>query len=79
MKDKILMLIIGILIGAIITSGCFLIFGKTQKPTEDRMRGGNFDVNMIGGGRMERPEGMDANSMGEPPTMTEETNNETEI
>ena len=79
MKDKILMLIIGILIGAIIASGCFLIFGKNQNPMEDMIRGGNFDANMIGGGRFEIPEGMDLNNMGEPPARPEKANNETEI
>lgn len=38
MKDKIIMLVIGILIGAIVASGCFLIFNK--KGTEGRMGGG---------------------------------------
>ena len=74
MKDKILTLIIGILIGAIIASGCFLIFGKNNSNQGgDRMNRGNFDANMIGGGRMERPEGMDGNSMGEPPARPEDT------
>jgi len=31
MKDKILMLIVGILIGAIITTGIFLVINKNQK------------------------------------------------
>ncbi|MBR2587591.1 MAG: hypothetical protein IKD77_00075 [Bacilli bacterium] len=35
MKSKILMLIIGILIGAIITSAGFLIFGNNNKGTKD--------------------------------------------
>lgn len=29
MKDKILYLILGILIGAVITAGCFLVYSKT--------------------------------------------------
>lgn len=32
MKDKILYLILGILIGAVITAGCFLVFSKNQAP-----------------------------------------------
>ena len=32
MKDKIMYLILGILIGAIITAGCFLVFTKNSKP-----------------------------------------------
>lgn len=64
MKDKILMLVIGILIGAIIASACFLLFGKNNNSGE-RINGKNFDANMIedenfdsnvmGGGKMGRP------------------------
>lgn len=32
MKDKICMLIIGVLLGAIITTGLFMIFGNNKKP-----------------------------------------------
>lgn len=35
MKDKIIMLIIGFLIGGILTAGGFLIFGKTNTQTPD--------------------------------------------
>ena len=46
MKEKILMLIIGILIGAIITGGCFLIFGKnnSRRPEmgKERQNIGNY-------------------------------------
>lgn len=49
MKDKIIMLVLGILIGAVITAGCFLLFAKNGKNMEeqDGMRGqrpqmGNF-------------------------------------
>lgn len=63
MKDKILMLIIGILIGAVIASGCFLLF---QNTTNDRGMGSRQDMNqnMIGGG-MGRPG--DGNDIMEPP------------
>lgn len=71
MKDKILMLIIGILIGAIIASGCFLIFGKNNNNFGGDRRG--FDANMIGGGKMERPLDRYDNSMGEPPTNPEDS------
>lgn len=53
MKDKILMLIIGILIGAIITTGGFLILGKKDNKG-NRMERRNFDANMIDGGRREK-------------------------
>ena len=46
MKDKILMLIIGILIGAIIASAGFLIFGGNKKGKRDfdpsKFKDGNF-------------------------------------
>lgn len=71
MKDKILYLILGILIGAIITAGCFLIFGKSNDKSTDfdgrrdfknmeEFDGEkpNFD-NMQDGDAPELPEGMD--------------------
>jgi hypothetical protein len=47
MKDKILMLVIGFLLGAIITTGCFMLFGNQRRgamPGEmrDRQNMGNF-------------------------------------
>ena len=36
MKDKIIYFIIGALVGAIITTGCFLIFGKNDRKMGDR-------------------------------------------
>ena len=44
MKDKILMLIIGILIGAIIASAGFLIFGSNNKKEFDpsKFKNGDF-------------------------------------
>ncbi len=42
MKDKILYLILGVLIGAVITAGCFLVFSKNSKP-EKRGDRANFE------------------------------------
>lgn len=49
MKDKIMMLVLGILVGAVITAGCFLIFSKNanSRGEEKGQRGekpemGNF-------------------------------------
>lgn len=75
MKDKILMLIIGILIGAIIASGCFLVFGKGDKYDNDKMNGRNFDVNMIDGTKRGTPPNMDRNNLDNP---TDDTNNASE-
>ena len=36
MKDKILMLVIGLLLGAIITAGCFMLFGREKEPNMQR-------------------------------------------
>jgi len=70
MKDKILMLIIGILIGAIITAGGFLLFGKKGKQ-DGKMNRKDFDTNMIGedGGR--RLRGRSENGIEEPQTKPE--------
>ena len=43
MKDKILMLIIGILIGAIITAGAFFIYNKNRPEFENERRMPNFE------------------------------------
>lgn len=73
MKDKILYLILGILIGAVITAGCFLVFSKNARP---QMGDRNFpdmsnmseeDLEKF---RSERPEGgkgFPGENMVEPP------------
>lgn len=73
MKDKILMLVIGILIGAIITAGVFLIVNKTNEGTTDVNSGrgmqmqGDFDANNI-------PEDFDSSNM---PTKPGQSTNST--
>lgn len=55
MKDKILMLIIGILLGAVITAGCFMIFNGGKSSTDENIpRGGRDMENFVPG---ERPDG----------------------
>jgi hypothetical protein len=50
MKDKILMLILGILIGAVITAACFLLFSKNNPPRFTRGNGERMmDANFIPG------------------------------
>ena len=49
MKDKILMLIIGVLLGAVITAGCFLIFSKQNKGFNGDMPQRGDMENMIPG------------------------------
>lgn len=51
MKDKILYLILGILIGAVITAGCFLVFSKNS---ESQMNGEMPDMSERGD--MQMPE-----------------------
>lgn len=60
MKNKILILIIGILIGAIITTSAFLIYNKAvvKKPKEQET------MRMDGNGQMQPPSN---GNMGEPP------------
>ncbi len=58
MKDKILMLIIGALIGAIITAGCFLIFGnKNYNQFDGKGPGGQSQMGNFTPGEM--PEKME--------------------
>lgn len=56
MKDKILVFIIGLLIGAILATGGFLIYEKNSTS--------NTQIQSQDGGKMQPPDG---NSMGEPP------------
>ena len=50
MKDKILVFIIGVLVGAVITASGFLIYEKTNKNTNQMPRGERMQM-------MERPDG----------------------
>ena len=43
MKEKIMYLILGILIGAVITAGCFLVFAKGAKQPMDGKMGERLD------------------------------------
>ena len=65
MKDKLLYLILGILIGAVITAGIFLVFSKNSRPDMDRQR---LDMEQMKD--MKRPE--DENIV--PQDRVEETN-----
>lgn len=56
MKKEIMFLIIGILIGAIVTTTCFLIYNKTHKSNIKDFDRGNFKQMMENG---EMPEGME--------------------
>ena len=60
MKDKIVTLVIGILIGAIITAGGFLIFGNNN--SNNGMQGGP-DSSQMG----EKPSGEMGDGQGTPP------------
>lgn len=67
MKEKIMYLIIGILIGAIITAGCFLIFGKSNQadmPQGNMKEMRQMDGNMAppDGANMTKPDGNRQNS-----------------
>lgn len=77
MKDKILMLIIGILLGAVITAGCFLIFSpKENNPNKDmnnRPEMGNF----VPGEKQQRKSDGMSNSANQPADETTEQTNTT--
>ena len=74
MKDKIMYLIIGALIGAIITAGCFMIFKNSNSSSQGGFDKGQMqmDGNMTGGpggnGNMTKPDGnppdMNSNTTG---------------
>ncbi len=89
MKEKILYLIVGILIGAIITAACFLLLEKNkQSNMSERMpdfeqmdKGGrrqNFD-NMNNGERPELPEDLNENNIQSEPNSSEVENSTTNI
>lgn len=65
MKEKIMYLIIGVLIGAIVTTSGFLIYNKTTKTNERNM------PNM--GETQAKPDG-DNSEMGEPPSIDNSDN-----
>lgn len=68
MKEKIMYLIIGVLIGAIVTTSGFLIYNKINKSTKTNER------NMSNMGEPQaRPDG-DNSEMGEPPSMDNSDN-----
>ena len=62
MKDKILYLIIGILIGAIVTTSAFLIYNKTLEKNSNQSE----MMQMKEDGQMQPPSN---GNMGEPPSM----------
>ncbi len=67
MKDKILIFIIGLLVGAIIVTGCFLVYEKNNRKNFQMPNGGmeKFD----GKNPPEMPEGFSEN--GERPELSE--------
>ena len=58
MKDKILMLIIGILLGAVIASGCFLLFENSNSNREGFEGRPDMNQNMEDGGMKRGEEGV---------------------
>jgi hypothetical protein len=70
MKDKILLFIIGVLVGAVISTGAFFVYTKltinnsTSQQTQMQMPGGNM-------------QGMPSGENGQPPERPGETNSKT--
>lgn len=58
MKDKILYLILGILIGAVITAGCFLIFSKNERSGMRGERHNFEDMQFPEDGNFVKPDNM---------------------
>lgn len=60
MKQKILILILGILIGAVITAGCFLVLSKrTDNPKNDFVKSERRDVMPPQAEQRQKPEEME--------------------
>ena len=74
MKDKIIFLVIGILIGAIVATGAFYIYNKSNNTNNIQMNGGQPPElpNGQSGTPPEKPSG----EMGEIPEMTNNNSNE---
>ena len=74
MKDKILMLIIGALIGAVITAGCFLIFNKNTSSSNNMQGGPGGNGQSMGNFTPgEMPSGGGPNGKGESATLANTT------
>lgn len=75
MKDKILMFIIGFLVGAIIVTGGFLIYEKTKKSDDNKFPRDNMPQMMERNGNMENMPTPPQNFEGEePPQMPNDFN-----
>ena len=69
MKEKIIIFIIGLLVGSVLTTGCFFVYTKTQTNNFDN----NGAMQMRGGmNPPEKPDGENSN----PPEMPNNQNNE---
>lgn len=72
MKDKIFMLIIGLLLGAVIATGAFYVY-----TTSNKCNCNNQNTGMNGGTPPSMPSGQN-NENGQPPEMPNNTDNTTE-
>ncbi len=79
MKDKILIFVIGFLVGSIIATGGFMIYDKTKKSDivdfQDQFPGGN-PPEMIQGDNMKTPPEKPTGDMKEMPELNNQTQNE---
>ena len=76
MKNKILTFIIGVLVGAIITTGVFLIINNSK--SNNGMQGGPRGDMQQMGTPPEKPDGDNGNGQGTPPSMPGENSNSTQ-
>jgi hypothetical protein len=79
MKDKILIFLIGLLLGAVITASCFLVYEKTNKNTNTDQIQNDERMQMMerpdGQTPPERPEGMENDgTRPEPPSNNGQNN-----
>ena len=72
MKDKIVMFVIGVLVGAVISTGAFYIYTRTNTNNQNTQMSGGTPPSMPNGQPPEKPSG-DSSQNGEPPEMPNST------
>lgn len=78
MKDKIITFIVGLLVGAIITASCFLIFGKSKSNNIKNFRDGMNPEEMMNMTDEERMNRKNRNFNELPPDVPDEKSNSNE-
>lgn len=78
MKDKILVFIIGVLVGAVLSTGAFYIYTRVSGNNNNTQLNGGQPPEMPNGENGQPPEKPDGDNTGEPPAKPEDNNKENE-